>query len=368
MRKSRLSTWTTGPSGIILIGLLAGCAGNTPERPVAVAACDTMPASERPAWVIETAGEPGYFVGKGSAGREATFGEQTRQAQMAALKALAQSIRVSVQSTQRADQRVSVVGGKEHVSRDYRDIMQVSTDLTLQSVEQGGQWLDRSSCTLHVRLRMSESSLRHQRLRGLLATARDQTLPIPERLEALEIAEAVLSKIDFRQVADSEGADFYRAQLHKERASLSAFNSDSVAIIQIARGLPPSLGQDVLGQLPFGGQFVLLERADCDKLEACVQVARWRGAQRLLYGRVTLTQTPAMLGGIAGKLNVELSLADVQTGKPIWGPKTSSEPMLTFEEFGEAEICAATQKAASANVFQPPTQCLSPSPETKTCL
>lgn len=320
-----------------------------------------------PSWVQHTPTEAGYFYAKGTAGVARSFSEQVASAEAAALKALAQSISVSVNSTQRNDMRVKRTDGKESVSRDVSDVTQVRTQLTLQKVEHVGQWLDAASCTLWVQLRVSQNSLRHQRLRDLLARAKESSLAIPDRHEALDVADALLPQIDFAQVADSEGANFFRVQVDKERKSLLAIDNTALAIVIVDRALPASISREALSTLPSGRQFMLLEQAGCDILETCVQVANRHGSRTLLFGRIHQSQSQSMLGGISGKLTLEFTLVDARTGTPLWGPIGNVEPLLTFEEFTETDWREAAKKGASAAVFRPLTLCLAPKAGEKVC-
>jgi len=72
------------------------------------------------------------------------------------------------------------------------------------------------------------------------------------------------------------------------------------------------------------------------------------------------------MGGRAARLDSELTLADARTGKAQWGPKRSSESLLTFGEFSDADWREAAHKLAASETFRPITLCLA-SIEIKTC-
>lgn len=351
---------------------LAACV-NTPQKVSEDTApdpyaCNFLPETPAPAWVNDDGlqAAPGYFYGKGSASRATSMAEQTQMSKNSSLKALAQSIQVSVQSSQTSNLIVRRKDNQETFSHEVQDTLQVSSNLTLNKVEPAGQWLDRKNCMLWTRLRISESSLLHERLRALVDSLKNPALPLAERRDTLNSGEALLAKIDFSRVPDSEGHEFYRKLLANEQKAVSALDHDAVAIFLIDQNLPAGLARELLARLPGGRQFVLLENVDCNVLEACVNLARRHGANRLLFGRLSQRNEPSKMGGRTSQLDAELTLADTRSGKAEWGPNRLSERLLTFGEFTDADWFEALHKIAESETLQPIALCLATT-EMKTC-
>jgi hypothetical protein len=346
---------------------LACLAGVVLFTGMARASCEVQAEAPAPAWMNELAGEAGFVYAKGSASGGSDLAALTRTAEAAALRSLAQSISVMVQSKQGADARVTRIGGKESVFREATDSWQAKTDLTLKMVQPAGHWFDRQTCTQWVRVRVSENAIRHQRLADLLVKANDHSLSIPDRRGLLELADALLGQIDFVKIADSEGPLYFRNQIDKERAALSAIDSDALAIFLTDPKLPAQVRRETLARLPGGRSFLLVEQSSCDNLESCVQLASRYGARLLMFGRISQSQASGMLGGISGQLSLELSLVDSRSGRLIWGPKNSAQPLVTFDRFSESDWVDAAGKAATAEVFKPMSICLTDVQGGKAC-
>lgn len=354
---------------LVPLVLLTACAGSPNKPPLASAptgySCEFLPARDAPAWILDESPLSGFYLGKGSAGKAASPEEQKQAARASALKSLAESIQVSINTQTASQTSVKSAGGGENVAREVVEITRIGSNLTLQKVEDAGEWLDRKSCTYWARVRLSESALRFERLRELLTEMRDPARALPERREALEAAEALFKRIDFTRIPDAEGADHYALQLAREKDLLGAQKSESLAVVWIDGQLPPGIAADLLAALP-GGQNFKLADLDCRQAEVCINLARRHGARHLLMARVSHAETSGKMGGRSGKLNLEISLADTRSGKTLWGPIKTSENLVTFAEFSEHDWREAAQKAAAAEAFRNPLACLAEQ-KPKTC-
>lgn len=349
--------------------LMTACASAPPKPPVASTpvgyACDFLPDRPAPAWVQDESPVQGYYLGKGGAGTATSVEAQKQAARASALKSLAESIKVSVNTQTASQTSVKHAGGNEDVAKEVVEITRIGSNLTLQKVEDAGEWLDRKSCTYWARVRLSESALRFERLRELLAEVRDPARALPERREALESAEALLKQIDFTRIPDAEGAEYYATQISREKDAIGAQKSENLAVVWTDGKLPPAIAADLLAALP-GGQNFKLAELDCRQTEICVNLARRHGARHLLMARISQVETSGKMGGRSGKLNLEITLTDIRSGKTLWGPIKASESLVTFAEFSEQDWREAAQKAAAAEAFRNPLACLADQ-KPKTC-
>lgn len=180
--------------------------------------CTFLPEKPRPDWVSGNPNMAEHYVGVGIANR--TAGEpqaQIEKARQAAFKDLSKTITVSIQQDMVINEQLS----QEQASQDVKSITRIFSNTSLRDVKTDETWLDRENCIVWVRVKVHEdivSEFRKQdaqqaKLKTLLehlSAARNDDLPVNDRVENINLAKILLEEINFSVLDDPKGEEYYR--------------------------------------------------------------------------------------------------------------------------------------------------------------
>ena len=181
---------------------------------VHAATCNFLPESPRPDWVGGSQGVQGeQYFSVGSSSARAEFSAMLDEAKRSALKALAETIQVSVKSgvTQQITEKSS--SDRARVETVRQTLSETATNVSLRSVRYSEPWLDRSSCMVWVRASVTKATVeqskneqiqrsRIEEIRALIAGAQNNQSATGERLAAAKSAAEILSLTDFALIPD----------------------------------------------------------------------------------------------------------------------------------------------------------------------
>jgi hypothetical protein len=173
-----------------------------------------LPAAPQPDWINGTRTVAGYFVGVGVASKSAKGSDfQIEKSQQDAIRDLSENIEVTIKS--QLTIRQSSDDSTSFSSEEAESLIVTSSNASLKNVLTDKVWLDRNSCLVWTRVKISkaiveaESNRQQQlarvaRLQALIDAADSSTTDTDAALEKLERASVLLAYIDF-SVIDADG-------------------------------------------------------------------------------------------------------------------------------------------------------------------
>ncbi|MDC1286378.1 LPP20 family lipoprotein [Gammaproteobacteria bacterium] len=183
------------------------------------ASCDFLPATPQPDWINGARTLPGYYLGVGVASKSAKGSDfQLEKSQQDAIRDLSENIEVTIKS--QLTIRQSSDDSTSFSSEEAESLIVTSSNASLQNVLTDKVWLDRNSCLVWTRVKISKAiveaeadrqqeSARVLKLQGLIDAADSSTADTEAALEKLELASVLLAYIDFSLIdADSQKAEF----------------------------------------------------------------------------------------------------------------------------------------------------------------
>lgn len=187
----------------------------------------------KPDWVEQpesVTGQHLYATGV-SADPRAPLSERIASAKQDALKNLSGMIEVTVKNALVLEQSSRRVLGSEFSDSNMSSVTQTSTQASLRNVEIVDTWEDPKRCDLWLRARITREEVEKSRREGmskvlfgvlqdkLTLAQRDDAAP-DLRMEAVEAAQDVLSRIVLEAVPEAGSPDYYRQLLGRLQATL----------------------------------------------------------------------------------------------------------------------------------------------------
>jgi hypothetical protein len=186
---------------------------------VYAAGCDFLPAAAQPDWINGTRTVTGYFVGVGVASKSSIGSDfQIEKSQQDAMRDLSENIEVTIKS--QLTIRQSSDDSTSFSSEEAESLIVTSSNASLKNVVTDKVWLDRNSCLVWTRVKISkaivaaESNRQQQlarvaKLQALIDAADSSTVDTDTAQEKLELATLLLAYIDFSVI----GADSQKSEL-----------------------------------------------------------------------------------------------------------------------------------------------------------
>ena len=119
--------------------------------------CDFLPETAQPAWVAGENRLPGYYVGVGESDTRRGSAEAQKMAKQRALADLSSSISTHV--TQRLSIQINTGSGENSFQKNFEERTKTITQNSIKNSTRDAIWLDRQSCRLWTRVKVSEKEV-----------------------------------------------------------------------------------------------------------------------------------------------------------------------------------------------------------------
>lgn len=208
---------------MIRLPVVAALAAAFLASPAQAARCPEFQRSPQPGWVTHNVSPEGWYTGVGQAQKGAlNLTDQVALAKQAALRDLAESIRVSVRSELNLRETAQGQDGKLAARTEVESQTQTRTHAELADVQADETWMDAASCAVWVRVKVEDAVVRFARLREFVAAAEDAAVPLPDRERALAQAESLVPQVDFGKARDGATRGYFESLLKRLKLALAA--------------------------------------------------------------------------------------------------------------------------------------------------
>ena len=200
---------------------------------------DSTKPEARPEWIDspESVTDAYFFAAGVSDNLNASLSERMGLAKQNAMANLSGIIETSVKNSLVLEQSNKKISGHELTDSSLLSITKTSTSASLRNVEVVATWTDPKSCALWLRARVSKKQVEQGKREGMaktlfgvlteqLATVRDDSATLDNRLTAVDAALEVLPRIGLEYIPEASSLNFYSQLLNRSKKELTQSRDD----------------------------------------------------------------------------------------------------------------------------------------------
>ena len=290
--------------------------------------CDFLPETAQPAWVAGENRLPGYYVGVGESDTRRGSAEAQKMAKQRALADLSSSISTHV--TQRLSIQINTGSGENSFQKNFEERTKTITQNSIKNSTRDAIWLDRQSCRLWMRVKVSEkeveviqdknfNQMRLDLAGQLYQTATNPSQPQLTRLEKIEDALRQIKNIDFTALPLESRESYLKKYRKLQTHILSQSGSNEVIVVTLSdQSLSKAVHKELAYRISSGlKNSKHIYPAPCENRESCLGYARSMYAKRLILVSVKTTKSTGDMGSTLGILKMDSALYDIASGRQL---------------------------------------------------
>ena len=304
--------------------------------------CDFLPETAQPVWVAGENRLPGYYVGVGESDTSRGSAEAQKIAKQRALADLSSNISTHV--TQSLSIQINSNAGEATSQNNFEERTKAITQNSIKNSTREAIWLDRESCHLWMRVKVSAkeveviqykslNQIRLDRAGQLYQTASNSSQPQLTRLEKIEDALRQINNIDFTALPLESRESYLKKYRKLQSHILSQSGSNEVLVITLSdQNLAKSVHKELAYRISTGLKNTKhIYPAPCENRDTCLGYARTMSAKRLILVSVKTTTSIGDMGSTLGTMQLASSLYDVATGRQLTQFLNQQGKVLSFD-------------------------------------
>jgi hypothetical protein len=306
--------------------------------------CDFLPASPQPDWILGNTQLTGYYTGIGETGARSGRDNALKLARINALTNLSGSIRTNVK--QQLTVGITETGSEDRsiVQSQIDSFSKAITDNSVKNIEQDGLWLDKKSCRLWMRLKVSVkdveaiqnknlSRLRLNQANTDFSKAANIENQLAMRLSHIEDAIRRVERIDFSLLPLEHKSDYLTKFRRLQTQILTKSGSNEVLVITTSsQDLPKAVHKEIAYRLSRGIKNSLhIYPSPCNQSKNCLHYAESLGAKSLIFVEATASVSVSDMGSYIGDLAIDSTLLEVASGRQLSYIQNQVGQVLSFD-------------------------------------
>ena len=318
----------------LLITLMMGC-GSQPAKETVQAKCDYLAPMPQPIWTTgadNAAAIPGYYIGVGAS--DAHDPDAHKNSRIMAEGELSSSIKVAVK--QNILIATKQAGGSDTPITEITKQTETITNNALNDVTVDGRWLNRNSCQLWVRVKVSRDLVINQQLLAQAEAsyheANNGEQPLATRVQKIEQTLKQLEQVDFGAIPSETIASYLpKYRILQQQLQAQSEGNETLVVTLSKQQLSDALHKEIAYRLANGlKKSQHLTPAPCSDHASCIDTARNLGAKQLILAEASTQMSQGSMGSWQGELTLHAALYNVGSGSIITQFQNQKGQLLTF--------------------------------------